>query len=217
VSGTLSVFWTFDVPFTTNQSGTSPNLEFPMTALRITPLALVLCYVFILDGQPAQPPKKTKESLNPFTGERLYVSPDSDPARWAKSEKAQEKALLFSKVAAGAECRWLGDWTKDPEADVSAYCKKLEQAKCLPVLVLYNIPLRDQGEYSAGGEKTPDGYRRWIDSVAKGIGKSKVVVIVEPDALPQLDRLKEDQRKDRLELVKYAIEKLCRRRSPGVA
>lgn len=53
----------------------------------------------------------------------------------------------------------------------------------VPVLVAYNIPFRDCAQFSAGGATTVEEYTAWIDGFARGIGKEKAVVILEPDGL----------------------------------
>jgi endoglucanase len=53
----------------------------------------------------------------------------------------------------------------------------------LPVLVAYNLPYRDCSQYSGGGAIDTAAYQAWIDGFAAGIGKSKAMVILEPDGL----------------------------------
>jgi len=53
----------------------------------------------------------------------------------------------------------------------------------LPVLVAYNLPYRDCAQYSGGGAIDTAAYQAWIDGFAAGIGKSKAMVILEPDGL----------------------------------
>lgn len=53
----------------------------------------------------------------------------------------------------------------------------------LPVLVAYNLPYRDCSQYSAGTGLDSAGYRAWIDEFARGIGRGKAMVILEPDGL----------------------------------
>jgi endoglucanase len=55
--------------------------------------------------------------------------------------------------------------------------------RAVPVLVAYDIPGRDCAQYSAGGALNESAYEAWIDGFARGIGNSKAVVILEPDAL----------------------------------
>lgn len=53
----------------------------------------------------------------------------------------------------------------------------------LPVLVAYNLPYRDCSQYSGGGAIDTSAYKAWVDGFAAGIGKSKAIVILEPDGL----------------------------------
>jgi endoglucanase len=53
----------------------------------------------------------------------------------------------------------------------------------VPVLVAYDLPFRDCGQYSAGGALSTADYLAWIDGFARGIGSSKAVVLLEPDGL----------------------------------
>ena len=53
----------------------------------------------------------------------------------------------------------------------------------VPVLVAYDIPFRDCAQYSSGGAVDTASYEAWIDGFARGIGKRKAVVILEPDSL----------------------------------
>jgi endoglucanase len=55
--------------------------------------------------------------------------------------------------------------------------------RSLPVLVAYNLPYRDCSQYSGGGAADTAAYKAWIDGFARGIGKGKAMVILEPDGL----------------------------------
>ena len=55
----------------------------------------------------------------------------------------------------------------------------------LPVLVLYHRPGRDCGSYSGGGAAEQSSYLTWVGAVADAIGDQRVLVVVEPDAIPQ--------------------------------
>ncbi|MFJ6001102.1 glycoside hydrolase family 6 protein [Arthrobacter sp. NPDC092385] len=75
-------------------------------------------------------------------------------------------------------------------------------------LLVYNAPIRDVGSYSAGGAANLAAYRAWIDGVAAGIGTAPVIVSVEPDALGHLNELTAAQQAERVESIKYAVQKL---------
>jgi len=80
----------------------------------------------------------------------------------------------------------------------------------MPVLALYAIPHRDCGSFAAGGFATAAGYRQWIDGVAAGLGSSPAAIILEPDALDMADCLSPDQRQERFDLLRYAVDTLTR-------
>jgi endoglucanase len=73
-------------------------------------------------------------------------------------------------------------------------------------MVLYNIPHRDCGLYSAGGASDADAYKEWIRAVAAGIGDRPAVVILEPDALAGSDCLPPDLATERSALIADAVE-----------
>jgi endoglucanase len=60
----------------------------------------------------------------------------------------------------------------------------LERARA--VFVLYTIPGRDCGGYSAGGAQTTPAYQEWIDAIAGAIRDRHAIIILEPDALANL-------------------------------
>jgi endoglucanase len=80
----------------------------------------------------------------------------------------------------------------------------------IATLVAYNIPDRDCGGHSASTEAVAAaGYREWVDGFAAALGagsaETKAIVIVEPDALAQLDCLDATARSTRVALLKYAV------------
>jgi endoglucanase len=122
---------------------------------------------------------------NPFEGEELYVNLDSDVydqiEEWEVSWPDDAEALL--EIAREPVAKWFGDWNDDIEEDVGDYVSELTDGGYLPVMVVYNIPDRDCGNYSAGGSSDATAYSEWIQGFADGIGNRKAVVILEPDAL----------------------------------
>ena len=70
-------------------------------------------------------------------------------------------------------------------------------------------PQRDCGQHSAGGAPDAATYRSWVTAFAAGIGQAKAFVVIEPDALAQLDCLSADQRAERLELLRFAVDALA--------
>jgi endoglucanase len=86
---------------------------------------------------------------------------------------------------------------------------RIVDADAVPIMVVYNIPFRDCGQYSAGGAHDATGYREWIRQVAIGIKNRKVVVILEPDALGLLTKcLSPADQEARLGLLSDAVRVL---------
>jgi endoglucanase len=148
-----------------------------------------------------------------FAGATLFVDPGSPAAdeadRWRTSDPS--RAALYDRIAERPQADWFGDWYGVGEVDdaVAARTRQIRAAGALPVYVLYAIPARDCGGYSAGGTDTPAGYRAWIDAVASGLDGGPAAVIVEPDALAQLSCLDAAEQQDRLALLEHAVDRLA--------
>jgi endoglucanase len=156
--------------------------------------------------------KVTLVATNPFAGAKFYVDPHS-PVKTKADESRFERpddAAQLDKIASQPRAFWFGDDSSDQvRAHVSGLTTRINNAGALPVYVAYNIPQRDCGRYSAGGAATAQAYREWIQAFADGIGSQKAVVLVEPDALSDLDScLTSDQQQQRLELLNYAVDTL---------
>jgi endoglucanase len=93
------------------------------------------------------------------------------------------------------------------EADAK-YIAAAHAAGTTPILSLYGIPHRDCGSFAAGGFGSADAYRGWIDGVAGAIGPGPAAIILEPDALAMADCLSGDQRQERFDLIRYAVDRL---------
>ncbi|TCO48696.1 endoglucanase [Kribbella antiqua] len=137
----------------------------------------------------------------------FYVDPNSNPAAYVKQHPGATE--IKTKIAQKAGGRWFGNWSGDIKAAVTSYTKAADSANKLPILVAYNIPGRDCGGHSGGGAGSPAAYRDWIAKFADGIGNRPAVVVIEPDALAQLDCMPENQRQVRLDLLKYAANQFA--------
>ena len=146
-------------------------------------------------------------SDNVFRGAKLYVNPNSDAKRQADAWRSSrpEDARQVEKIAAGAETFWLGGWNWDIRGDVDRLTKEAQNQGALPVFVAYNIPGRDCGGYSAGGLNSPEDYRNWIRQIADALGGRKAAVILEPDALAQMDCLSSHDRGLRYNMIQDAV------------
>lgn len=151
------------------------------------------------------------ERVSPFIGESLFVDPNSNAVLESRSLKETNSvsSSLLEKIAKQPSADWFGDWNTDIEEDVNKRVTEISSVGSLPVLVLYNIPDRDCGNFSAGGAKSSQEYLQWINKVIKGIDGRKVITIFEPDALGLLDRCRnKDDQSEHLKLMDYAINQL---------
>jgi endoglucanase len=150
-------------------------------------------------------------------GSKWYIDPYSNAKRqadaWRQSRPADAAAM--DKIAAQPQADWFGDWSGDVQSAVSSRVSTITSAGALPVLVAYNIPLRDCSSYSGGGASSASAYRSWIRSFAAGIGSRRAVVVLEPDALAGLDCLSAADQSTRLSLLDDAVSVLAG--YPGVA
>jgi endoglucanase len=148
---------------------------------------------------------------NPLAGARFWVNPHSQVARSASTFTGRDReALVF--LAGQPNAVWFGDWT--PTATLSArVAKVVSDANAVgqvPVLVVYNIPLRDCGGPSGGGAPDSVAYRAWVDAFVAGLAGGRSVVIIEPDATAHLSCVPAARRTERLALLRYATGRLGR-------
>jgi len=135
----------------------------------------------------------------------LYVDPQSSAAVWVRAHASDGRAGdIGSHIANQPDARWFGGWSGDIAAAVNRHVSGAAEANRTPVMVAYNIPGRDCGQYSAGGEASHAAYQNWIRTFAGAIGDRAAIVILEPDALPQLDCLDAQGQAARLQLFQYA-------------
>jgi endoglucanase len=169
---------------------------------------VVAATMIILVAATTPPAESASGSANPFAGERFFVDPDSDAAREAMA--APVDADMWRRIADHPQADWLGDWTPVDRVreEVASRLGQITEQGALPVFVIYAIPQRDCGSYSAGGLSGADAYRSWIDEFARGLGGAKAVVILEPDALAQVDCLSASDRDRRYTLLREAVERL---------
>ncbi len=194
-----------------------------MTALMI----LMLMTTTVFGQRPSSKAKVTGGSTgNPFAGHALWVNPYSDVAGWvrghekSKDPTTREQAQLIKKyIVPGPQTPWYGDWNSNVHEDVLGWLNQIKKINATakqpirPVAVIYNLPLRDAGgKYSQGGEKTPDGYQRFVANIAKAVTDSgideKPVFIIEPDSLGHMRSLETSEQEERLRLLRLAHDTL---------
>src|SRR3984885_8879032 len=98
-----------------------------------------------------------------------------------------KNALLITAMETVPQAVWLTSGTpSEVSATVTSTLREAAFERAIPVLVLYNIPGRDCGSYSAGGAENTAEYEAWIDAIAAAIGSRKALIVLEPDALADL-------------------------------
>ena len=124
-------------------------------------------------------------SDNPFTGASLYVYPDSSAAKAAKLANGTQDSAAFGQLARVPTAIWLLP-EEHPTGEITEFVTKIQADAAvksqLPVYVIYGVPSRDCGNYSAGGAADQE-YPLWVSAIAAGIGTYPAIVILEPDAL----------------------------------
>ncbi len=132
----------------------------------------------------AVPPAST--GSGPLAGVTFY-GPNAGAAQAAvQPGRSAGDAAALAELAQVPTATWLGARSGDVTATVRRVVADARAAGGVPVFVVYNIPGRDCGGYSAGGVGSSAAYLQWVQAVAAGIGSATAVVVVEPDALAQL-------------------------------
>jgi endoglucanase len=148
-----------------------------------------------------------QRTSHPPAARPLWVDPHTLAGQAVRSLAAAGRRAerdLIARIAETPQAAWFGEWTgEDPSAAVAAYTARAHASGALPVLVAYHRPHRDGGGFSAGGASGAAAYRTWVDRFAAAMN-GPAVVIVEPDALAQLDGLAGAEAREAIALVRYA-------------
>lgn len=139
---------------------------------------------------------------NPLAGAAFYVNPDSKAMRAARGADSPQLTAIANTPTA----YWM-DQLSTPSVDAK-YIAAAQAAGTVPILALYGIPHRDCGSFAAGGFGSAGAYKGWIDGVAGAIGGGPAAIILEPDALSMANCLSGDQRQERMDLIRYAVDTL---------
>ncbi len=154
-------------------------------------------------------------SPNPLLGLRFFVD-RMEPAygNWARWKRRGEdgKADTIWKLAREPRFRWFGRFTRPRlKKKTRGFFNRVQcdQPGTIPLMAV----MRHQGtgcgpDYRAGGEPEDRRTRKWYDDFAEVIGDRRVVIGFEPDSLGTLDCLAADRRRDRLEVLRYGVNRL---------
>ncbi len=125
---------------------------------------------------PAREPAQVASGgSNPLAGQAYWVDPQGPAARQAARWRAQGRTLRRRPLCtASPSGRRPSGWpTRGVAARARAATAKAAQAGRTALLVVYHVPGRDCGSYSAGGAGSPDGLprlgaRAWPAASARG-------------------------------------------------
>jgi endoglucanase len=113
---------------------------------------------------------------------------------WVNSHPDDPRAkLIREKIASQPQAQWLAGHVPSGlkgEADIAR-----SRGEIL-LKVTYNIPGRDNGNYSAGGLDGPAAYDEWIRTIAGFIDGTEAWFVVEPDAIGLAPNLKDPVKRD---------------------
>ena len=133
------------------------------------------------------------------------VDPTGSVANSIRSTASATERSELQAIATRPMATWFGDWNGDITAAVTQQISGANVRGALPTLVMYNIPNRDCGLYSANRTTDAEGYRAWARSFVAGLGTSRAIVVVEPDALLLTDCLTAAQQAERFDLIRYVV------------
>ncbi|MFT2019704.1 glycoside hydrolase family 6 protein [Streptomyces sp. 796.1] len=158
------------------------------------------------EGAPMGPVGQRPVSTVPY-----WVNPQTNAARQLAAYRAagrSTEAELMAQIARQPIAEWIG--ADDPEGRARRFTGAAEAAGREGLLVLYNIPHRDCGQYSKGGARDGRAYRHWVEQVAAGIGDRRATVVLEPDALPHVEDGCTPERfhRERFALLAAAVHRL---------
>lgn len=149
--------------------------------------------------------------VNPFLGRTLFRDPHSQPAVWVRNNPGHPyRPLIEQKIVAYPFSQWgyatvlWNNQTSQQWADNL----RTQHGDNIGILVLYNITLRDLNNHSRGGASSADVYRQWIDGIVAGLRGRPTVLLLEPDAVPDMTRMTSAQRLERASLLRYAMQRL---------
>jgi endoglucanase len=133
---------------------------------------------------------------------RLYADPDLLAIAAAREDSR------FEPIAKTPQAKWFSDWstTATVRTDIGDYLSGAAAAGAVPTIVLYRIPALNCTPWPSAGARNEQEYNDWVDGAAAALkGHRDAIVILEPDALPQLGQCGQG---DRLGMLRYAVDAL---------
>ncbi|CCB74622.1 MULTISPECIES: glycoside hydrolase family 6 protein [Streptomycetaceae] len=163
-------------------------------------------------SSPGRAPRtETSHAAPALPGAPFWADPDSAAVQQREQWRADghdADAALLDRIARQPAGKWIGG--DDPEGQAARYTRQAAAAGRRALLVAYDIPHRDCGQFSGGGAPDGTAYRSWVDRLAAGIGPRPATVVLEPDAVAHMvDGCTPPRYQDeRYALLAYAVGRL---------
>lgn len=149
-------------------------------------------------------PRAFRLASGPLRGYPLYVSPNSSAANAVRHGHPLPELTRLAAIPQGI---WLtGGQPGGAAREVEQVDAAAQRSHSVPVFVVYDIPRRDCGSgQSGGGAPNARAYRDYVSAIAFANRGRRAIVVLEPDALAQLDCLAPKYRQGRYRLLRWAI------------
>ncbi len=137
----------------------------------------------------------------------LYRAPGSAVVNWVNANPHDHRMpAIRDRIANQPTAVWWPTFNPNEiQGQVSSYVTAANNAGQIPQMVLYNIPRRDCGQYSAGGAPNVAIYGTWITNLAKGLGNKTVIILLESDSLALQSCLNATEINDRNNAIASAV------------
>ncbi len=159
---------------------------------------------------PSPKPAPTPRHGKPAAYEWDFYAPKGSLYAIRSMAKYEDKLYAY-QILATPSARWFAGADANDDGRLQRFVDGGQMDRKTPIIVIYGIPHRDCGSYSAGGHSSAASYRAWIDRISRIIGNKRVVVIVEPDAIGYCGWKPNDpKRKERAQLLSYVGQTFAR-------
>ncbi len=150
----------------------------------------------------APAPTPPMSSYYPLAYDKFFINP------WTGANFNRNYCPAMSKIANNSSAIWLAGGSNELVAkDLGFLLGEARNQGATPTVVVYNVPYRDCGLYSAGGTSAA-AYPGYIENIARTIGNQKTILVLEPDALAQATDtscLNQAARDERINLIKNSV------------
>src|SRR5262249_46555743 len=146
-------------------------------------------------------------------GAHLYAHPGTDLAGTVIGQIRSRRpaaAQLLQTIADQPETKRFGAFDAHPAVRVARYLAAQEAAQpdAVPLLARYGLTHTTCGGYGDSAADA-DGYKRWYEDFARGIGDRRAVVFMEIDALITMQCLSRHGKQVRTDELRAAIGTLA--------